>query len=69
MELLRIRFADPPRPAVPRFFEADDNDRQVAFSARTLAMLLNVAIRVGRGTETLKALADMVRNFGVRRIS
>lgn len=50
-----------------RYFEGDC--RPVAFSARTLAMLLNVAIRVGRGTESLKTLKDLVYTFGVWRVS
>lgn len=54
------------RAFVERKFEGGAD--RVEITARTLAMLLNMAYRVGRGTETLKALCALVEQLGVRRV-
>jgi hypothetical protein len=57
----------PPIPQHPsRIFEGSTYPCDI--SAQQLATIVNFAIRVGRGTGTLKALGELVAPLGVRRV-
>ncbi len=49
-----------------RLFEGGSEPSVI--NAQELAMIVNFAIRVGRGTETLKAPGELVAPLGVRRV-
>ncbi len=55
-----------PAPVTGRLFEG--GPEPCGLNAQQLATIINFAIRVGHGTETLKALGDLVMPLGVRRV-
>jgi hypothetical protein len=55
-----------PPPMTGRLFEGGSEPSVI--NAQELAMIVNFAIRVGRGTETLKAPGELVAPLGVRRV-